>query len=339
MYPAHFLNDEDKGLPLTSKIIDVPKPPYPKNADLEPPSTNTPPLTTPMEIAANARIDNTSRNVPSTSNGELSPPTASGVVLSQRTINPRDYKTTKEIVYFWIAVLVSLLAYVGVFYAFYTKKPDAIDQAYYVIGIILGSFVVHFISIGNIRLNSLKIGPNQFPKIFEAQNRLAQRMGMKNPPDMYVMQMGGDLNAFAARLVSRKFLIMYTDLADALVEGNNQDQLDAVIAHELGHHALNHTHFYNWFIAPAEFLPFLGSALSRAREYSADKVMKALIGNNETCQRALIKLAAGKKLGKVANIDAYTNQVKTEHGLFVWIAQILASHPPLPKRILAIRDV
>jgi len=193
--------------------------------------------------------------------------------------------------------------------------------------------------MASIRINSVKIGPNQFPVLWNSMVDSARRMGMDKPPDMYIINAAGELNAFAARLVSRKLLVLYSDLVDALLEGSDKKQLDAVVCHELAHHALNHTHFYNWFLLPADYIPFLGSALSRYREYSADRIMKVLIKDQSICERSLVKLVSGKNIGNKVNLDEYKNQVNVERGFFVWLAEMLSSHPHLPKRMLAIKNI
>lgn len=189
-----------------------------------------------------------------------------------------------------------------------------------------------------IRINSIKVGPDQLPEIWEITARLSSKIGMLKPPHIYIIQGGGELNAFATRLVSRKLLVIFSDLADALIENKDYKQLGAVIAHELAHHALNHTHFYNWLLSPTDFIPFLGAALSRAREYSADRIMQQLSEDQPTCERALVKLVSGKNLGNRINLQEYTNQIQSEKGFFVWLAEMLSSHPHLPKRILALRE-
>lgn len=206
---------------------------------------------------------------------------------------------------------------------------------------ILGFFLIglfsHLLAIAYIRLNGIKVGPNQFSEIAKSIENLSARLGLKKAPDAFVINGNGVLNAFAARLVFRRIIVIYSNLAEALIELNDQKQLDAVIAHELGHHALLHTHIVDWFLSPGKLVPFLGSALSRAREYSSDRVMKTLIGDGEVCEKALVKLAAGGVLGSRVNVNAYLSQVKEERGFFAWLAETLSTHPHLPKRIAAMR--
>ncbi len=252
-------------------------------------------------------------------------------------INAYSYRLGKEAVYLWISIFITLAYYAWALLSLVVDhKSNALLGPSILLGLAFLYLFLHLLGMAAIRINSVKVGPNQFPAIWKSAKTMSERLGLSTVPDMYIVHAGGELNAFATRLVSRKMLVLFSDLADALVEGDDQRQLDAVVAHELAHHALNHTHIYNIFLGPADFLPALSSALSRAREYSADRVMKALIGDSEVCYRALVKLVSGKTLGNKVNIEEYTKQIEEEGGFFVWLSEKLSTHPHLPNRIVAI---
>lgn len=260
-------------------------------------------------------------------------------VKTPEHIKPDKYRLDKERFYLWLAILITAGYYLWTINSLIQGDFEALIGPTIILGFLIVFLFFHLLGMAAIRINSVKVGPNQFPEIWESMVKLSSRIGLEKPPDMYILNVGGELNAFATRLVSRKLLVIFSDLAEALIEDKDQKQLDAVVSHELAHHVLNHTHFYNWFLGPADFLPFLGSALSRSREYSSDRVMKALIQEQEACERALVKLVSGKALGNLVDIPEYTKQIKTETGFFVWFSEVLSSHPHLPKRIVAIQEV
>lgn len=196
---------------------------------------------------------------------------------------------------------------------------------------------LHLLSIAYVRKNAVKIGPEQFPEFWQAVQTISNNIGMEKSPDLFVMQSDGLINAFAMRLVFRRIIVITSSLAETLIEQNNQKQIEAVIAHELGHHALAHTANWNWLLLFSEYVPLLYPALSRAREYSADRVMQAVSRNLNDTERALIKLAGGKLVGSKANIEIYLKQSFEEQGFFSWLAEKVATHPHLPHRIQAIR--
>jgi len=208
------------------------------------------------------------------------------------------------------------------------------------LGFIFFNFFSHLLAIAYIRMNSIKVGPNQFPKLYESLQRQSQILGLKKAPSMFILMGNGVLNAFATRLVFRQIIVIFSNLAEALIEEEqDQKQLDAVVAHELGHHRLMHTTLFEWLLLPASFIPLLYAALTRWREYSADRVMRVITPDLEGSQRALIKLAGGRLMGSQANIEEFINQSNDEKGFFAWLAEVTATHPHLPKRVNALKKL
>ena len=85
---------------------------------------------------------------------------------------------------------------------------------------------------------------------------------------------------------------------------------------------------------PAMIFPFLGSAYSRACEYTCDQVGNAL--EPEGGVDGLLVLAAGRDLYTQVNSAEYSNQRETETGFFVRFAEIISTHPNLTKRVAAL---
>lgn len=204
-------------------------------------------------------------------------------------------------------------------------------------GFLLFGFLVHLYALAFVRMSGIRVRQDQFTPLWESSMRLSARLGLKNVPDIFILNGEGMLNAFATKLIRRKIIVIFSDLAEVLSEPENQRQLEAVLAHEIAHHALGHTKLYHWLLFPGEFIPFITMAWSREREYSADRVMQALIEDQESYERGLIKLAAGKMFGRQANIDRYVEQINDERGFMVKWAEFFSSHPFLPKRIRELR--
>lgn len=211
-----------------------------------------------------------------------------------------------------------------------------------VIGIIyavfLGAFffVAHVLLIAHVRGSAVKLGPAQFPELHQAVARLAARVSLDPLPDAYVMQAGGALNAFATKLFGTNLVVLYADLLDAC--GNNTAARDMIIAHELGHVKCGHLRF-QWFLLPALFVPFLGTALSRAREYTCDRFGMAGAGDMDGGLLGLQILAVGAKRGPLVNRRAMLEQAKDINKGWMTIAQWLGTHPPLVKRLAALDPV
>ena len=108
-----------------------------------------------------------------------------------------------------------------------------------------------------------------------------------------------------------------------------------IIAHELGHIHAGHLK-WRWLIAPALIFPFLGPALSRAREFTCDRYGLVGARTREGAQQGLIVLAAGGRMAPHVNRRAFIEQQSEVGGFWMSFANLLASHPPLTRRVAAL---
>jgi Zn-dependent protease with chaperone function len=108
----------------------------------------------------------------------------------------------KENVYFVIALAFSLVVYsmivVGLIAAVDYGKSEFIALfAFYAILILVLTHLLRGLLVGIIRGNAIKIGPDQFPDIHAVVLKQVQQLQLANVPDVYLLQQGGALNAFA----------------------------------------------------------------------------------------------------------------------------------------------
>lgn len=202
-------------------------------------------------------------------------------------------------------------------------------------GLMIGFFifVAQAMLIAYLRGNAVKLSPDQLPHLYRKVVEAAGKLEMEKVPEAYVLQAGGALNAFATKFVGRNFIVVYSDLVDACDPDGRE--IDTIIGHELGHLALGHL---RWLIvlAPARVFPWLGTAYSRACEYSCDRCGLEVAGDLESAGRGLAVLAAGGKLARQVNLQAYLAQAQETGGFWTSIYELNASHPFLPKRIAAL---
>lgn len=208
---------------------------------------------------------------------------------------------------------------------------------------VLGIFILGLLAIipmmaqliytAHIRTNGVRITEKQFPEIFERTKEIAKEMGFYLLPDIYVMESGGFLNAFATRFFGRNMIVLYADLFE--MKETDPKVVDFVIAHELAHIKRNHI-IKNILLLPGNWIPFLGSAYSRACEYTCDRMASHYINDFEASTRALTMLAVGRKYYNTIDQQEYMHQSSREKGLFIWLSEKLMSHPTLPKRISAL---
>jgi Zn-dependent protease with chaperone function len=212
----------------------------------------------------------------------------------------------------WVVICVSV---VGLVYALF-----------------LGAFffVVRLAFVAHVRGSAVRLGPDQLPELHARVVQLSQRMGMAQAPETYLMQAGGALNAFATRFLGDNIVVLYSDLLDACER--DESARDMIIAHELGHLHAGHLRWH-WLILPASFVPFLGSALSRAREYTSDRYGAAGAGSAAGATRGLTILAAGPRQAARVNQAAFVRQREALDTGWMTLGEWLSTHPPLAKRL------
>jgi Zn-dependent protease with chaperone function len=226
---------------------------------------------------------------------------------------------------FVTAVTVSILIWIGLIVS--------IVGLIYVGILALAFFIMQLGFIAHVRGNGVRLGPDQFPELHARVNELAGRLGMEKVPTAYIMQAGGALNALATRFLRSHFIILFSDLLEACAE--NQAARDMIIGHELGHIHAGHLR-HRWLILPSSLVPFLGSALSRAREFTCDRYGYASAGGHAGALVGLAILAAGGKHGPRVNREALVRQRQDLNTGFMTLGTWFSTHPPLAKRMLVL---
>lgn len=246
--------------------------------------------------------------------------------MNEHDLTPKDLIYRKEKFYFGIVLSFSII--------FYVLFLISIIGLPIIIGLFFLSFLLHGVTMGQIRTNAVKLSPAQFPTVYNKVEELCQKMELKKVPDVYVMQSGGVLNAFATRFFGKNMVVVYSEIFDLIEEGR-EEELHFILAHELAHIKRNHLGKMV-FILPSMWIPGLAEMYLRACEYTCDRYAAYYSGNPGASKNSLMMLAIGKKVFFRVNQAEYMNQINQEKGFFVWLSEILSTHPPLPKRIHAI---
>lgn len=215
----------------------------------------------------------------------------------------------------WLALAISVigLIYIGMF------------------AVVFG--VMHMAFVAHVRGSGVRLGPDQFPELYARVEELSRRMEMERVPEVHLMQAGGSLNAFATKFPRSHMVVLFSDLLDAC--GDNEAARDMIIGHELGHIRSGHLK-WRWLILPGSFVPFLGTALSRAREYTCDRYGYAAAGDHDGALLGLTILAAGGKYARSVNRSALVRQRQDLNTGLMTIGTWLSTHPPLAKRLHAL---
>jgi Zn-dependent protease with chaperone function len=216
----------------------------------------------------------------------------------------------------WLAVVVSI---VGLLYG---------------VAIWIGIVVAHALFLAHVRGNGVRVSEKQHPELYARVRAASAKLGLPRTPDVFLVQGGGLLNAFATKFFSRRFVILLSDLVEHCTDAR---QLDFIVGHELAHHAAGHL-AWNAFLAPYHLVPLLGAAYSRAREYTCDRAGASVAGDTEQAMRGLVVLAAGGKLAAATNLDAFMEQAAEAGSFWMAVFELAASHPYLCKRVAALKD-
>ena len=251
---------------------------------------------------------------------------------SARPIDLQPLIYPKEKIYFGVCVVISLLIYAVLARLLLAGGQAAGTIIFYIALIVVGYFLIHGLFLGHVRGNGIRVSRRQFPELMAMADEHSRRLGLDETPDIFVLQAGGLLNAFATRFLGRNFVILYSDVL-ALATQKGQNAVSFVLGHELGHVQRKHM-TRRAFLYPAMAFPFLGSAYSRACEYTCDRFGNALEPTGGV--DGLLVLAAGRDLYSQVDAREYGDQRKTESGFFVSFSEMVSTHPNLTKRVAAL---
>ncbi len=180
-----------------------------------------------------------------------------------------------------------------------------------------------------LRGSGLEVGPDQFPALHACAADYAQRLGMKTPPAIYIVE-SNVINAAATRIGSRNFIILVDDAVDACLRTGDPQTLAFLLGHEMAHHALGHTGLVRRALAQTN------KKLSRLDEFSCDAVAGQLLGDRQAAARALTVLLTGPQLMRFVNFVALNQQaaeVAADKDSVKAERQLRLTHPLLLRRI------
>jgi Zn-dependent protease with chaperone function len=238
----------------------------------------------------------------------------------------------KERLYYALMVGVSLIVYAGLGAMIVSTPEAAAPILLYGVMIPLFLFFIHGLLLGRIRGNGVRITPRQFPELHALAVRHAATLGLETLPEIFLMESGGILNAFATRFLGRDFVVIHSDVL-AMAEAQGADAVSFILAHELAHLRRGHLK-HRWLIGPGRVVPYLGAAYSRACEYTCDRFGAHCEPSGAI--RGLVALASGPQLYRRVDVNEYAKQVETEKGFWVRRAELMSTHPHLPKRVAAL---
>lgn len=253
-------------------------------------------------------------------------------------IHPKE-KTYLTLMYifgglFWLVILITLIA------LFFSPILRYLFFSYlflllYLIPVVLILIWRNLMHESKLLQNSIKVTPQQFPDIYEIITTQAQKLQIVNLPQLFVHSSDGIVNAFATRLLHKRYILLLSGITDLMLQRKKYNQLAFIIGHELGHHAAGHfSYFKKLVISPAYIIPFLGAAYHRSREFTADRIGCALIADTEDAQFALVSLACGAvSLTDRASIKQFMQQQDEVFDVIKFFGKIHNLYPSLTRRV------
>jgi len=181
-----------------------------------------------------------------------------------------------------------------------------------------------------IKGTAVKLSPTQLPELHARFEACCGYLGIQQPPDAYLLHGDGMFNAFATRFFGRNFVVLLSDVVDAMEA--QPDGINFYIGHELGHIRRGHLTGHIWR-APVLWLPLLGAAYSRAKEYTCDLHGAACCEQPDSAPRALVALAAGAQQWRNVDLQRYADQSMGNSGFWGSFHEVIAGYPWLTKRV------
>ena len=196
------------------------------------------------------------------------------------------------------------------------KQVPGLDIA---IRSVLGSVAEQFFYLNNIA-SSVLVSEKQLPHLHKLLVEAAQILDLE-PPQLYVQQ-NPTPNAYTFAMRGEKpFVVLHTSLIEMLTP----EEIQAVIAHELGHLKCEHGVYLsmaNILVLAANLLPTWGTVLAqslqdrmlqwvRCAEFSCDRAALLASQDPRVVMSVLMKLAGGSPtLAPMLNLDAFIEQAK-----------------------------
>lgn len=184
---------------------------------------------------------------------------------------------------------------------------------------LLGALGEKFFYLENIA-SSVRVSENQLPDLHELLVEAARILDLE-PPQLYVRQ-NPVPNAYTFAMRGRQpFVVMHTSLIDMLTP----EEIQAVIAHELGHLKCEHGVYLtlaNLITLAAGLIPNWGGLIAqnlqsqmlewvRCAEFSCDRAALLATQDPQVVMSVLMKLAGGSpKLAPQLNLDAFLAQAR-----------------------------
>ncbi|MBR8827634.1 MAG: M48 family metallopeptidase [Gomphosphaeria aponina SAG 52.96 = DSM 107014] len=230
------------------------------------------------------------------------------------------------------------------------KQLPGLDVA---IRTLLGPVAEQFFYLNNIA-NSVLVGKNQLAHLYELLMEACKILDLE-PPQLYIQQ-NPVPNAYTFAMRGKQpFMVIHTSLIEMLTA----EEIQAVMAHELGHLKCEHSTYLtlvNIMVLAAGLVPSWGSVIAqslqtqmlewvRCAEFSCDRAALLASQDPKVVMSVLMKLAGGSPtIAPQLNLGAFIEQARaydeisfTELGEMLKSVQTAQLTHPVP--VLRAREI
>ncbi len=204
----------------------------------------------------------------------------------------------------------------------------------------------------SLQANAVRVSPKQYPWVHERLMTVCDTLDVEEVPALFITQ-DATVQAFAVGF-DHPFIVINSSLIEVL----NQDEVEAVIAHEVGHiesgHAVYRTMLYillmlgtlRYPLVSATTLPIRLALLEwqRKSELSGDRAALLAVQDPRIVMSALMKLAGGSRGEEldldefIAQSDDYRGPDDVLAGIYKFLAALGTTHPFTVVRVAELRD-
>jgi len=224
-----------------------------------------------------------------------------------------------------LLLIISIISTIAALYFFYDFQPLLT-----ILGIAIALFYIRLVQ-GQYLGNSLQVSKKHFFRLKQIIEDQSELLRIKEPK-LFIYQ-DPYPNAYTLGYKNPYSIV----LSSSLVEGLSEEELEAVIAHELGHVKFNHSRISS-IVSPAgkniPVLTWIFGFWQRSAEFTADRVSLMTTENPRSLITTLVKIGIGTKFLEQIDEDELLDQSrKVQKSIFNKWGELLNNHPYLTRRV------
>ncbi len=246
-----------------------------------------------------------------------------------------DYRYPTEHAILGITILVVFLVIA------FTAAATVCGSIIFVLFVLLYGYITSRSNHHQLIETAELVTPKTAPVLIQLIHQNSIRLQVE-PVNVFIVP-SRQLNAYTFGMDSPKAIVLYSSLFKIM----DQDELQFILGHEMGHVKLGHTRL-NTLVGGMAGIPSTLRAAAimelafrwwnRACEYSADRAGVLACGNPNKAITALVKFEAGSFASTPSGMQAAMQKLTGEgDDILPEIEELIASHPMIGKRIDEIR--